>query len=141
MSEDSIEQTITQVARQRGEFRPEAYFFTVEALNQTVHELTIRRHLSGPELLRGIVRLAYERFGSEASEILEGWGIDVTRDFGVIVYDLIEAGVLSHSDSDSIEDFEDVFDLSEAISEEAWRQRWRLGGADAGDPFDGAGIL
>lgn len=121
-----MEQTINQVARERGEFRPEAYFFTLDALHETVHELTIRRHVSGPEVLQGVVRLAHERFGETAHRVLDGWGIQQTRDFGVIVYDLIEAGILSRTEQDSLEDFEDVFDLEEALSEEAWRQRWRI---------------
>jgi len=122
-----MEQTINQVARERGEFRPEAYFFTLDALHETVQELNIRRHVSGPEVLRGVVRLAHERFGETAYRVLDGWGIQDTRDFGVIVYDLIEAGILSRTDQDSVEDFADVFDLEEALSEEAWKQRWRIG--------------
>ena len=121
-----MEQTVNQVARERGEFRPEAYFFTLDALKETVQELNIRRHVSGPEVLRGVVRLAHERFGETAYRVLDGWGIRQTRDFGVIVYDLIEAGILSRTEQDSLDDFEDVFDLEEALSEEAWRQRWRI---------------
>jgi uncharacterized repeat protein (TIGR04138 family) len=122
-----MENTIANVARRRGEFRAEAYFFTLDALHSSVEELSVRRHLSGPELLQGVVRLANERFGGEAAEILNGWGISSTRDFGVIVYDLIEAGILSKTDDDQLEDFEEVFDLSDALKEELWRQKWRVG--------------
>jgi uncharacterized repeat protein (TIGR04138 family) len=122
-----VEQTITNIARQRGEFRPEAYFFTLDVLNTVVEELTVRRHLSGPEVLDGVVRLAHERFGEIAASVLDGWGVSCTRDVGVIVYDLIEAGVLSKTEDDNLEDFAEVFDLSEALTEESWRQKWRVG--------------
>ncbi|MFO7767425.1 MAG: hypothetical protein R6W82_00455 [bacterium] len=134
-----MEQTINHVARERGEFRPEAYFFTLDALQETVEGLNIRRHVSGPEVLRGVVRLAHERFGETAHRVLDGWGIQQTRDFGVIVYDLIEAGILSHTEQDSLEDFEDVFDLEEALSEEAWRQRWRIS-EEGSRPLTGGGL-
>lgn len=129
MDEERVEQTITNVARRRGEFRPEAYYFTLDALNSSVEELAIRRHLSGPEVLDGVVRLAHQRFGEQAANVLGAWGISSTRDVGVIVYDLIEAGILSKTEDDRLEDFEGVFDLAEALQEESWRQKWRIGTA------------
>ncbi len=125
--EGHVEQTITNVARQRGEFRPEAYFFTLDVLNTVVNELAVRRHLSGPEVLGGVVRLAHERFGENAASVLNKWGISCTRDVGVIIYDLIDAGILSTTEDDDLEDFEEVFNFSEALHEESWRQRWRVG--------------
>lgn len=126
----NIYQSINTIARKRGNYSSEAYFFTLDALNHTVHYLPVRRHLSGQELLRGIVLLAWERFGDMAINVLDGWGIGDTIDFGVIVQDLVEEGILSKTDEDSLEDFENVFDLQEAITEESWRQRWRVGGVD-----------
>ena len=123
-----MEQRINQMALSRGAYRPQAYFFTLEAVGATVRDLPVRRHLSGKELLHGIVRLLHHHYPDDALSVLGGWGINTTRDFGVIVYDLIEGGVLSRSPDDELEDFVDVFDLGEALNEEAWRQRWRIGG-------------
>ncbi|MFC1628575.1 Minf_1886 family protein [Gemmatimonadota bacterium] len=123
---DSIYRTINKLAVKRGRYSPEAYYFTLEALNTTVGFLPVRRHLSGPELLQGIVCLASERYESDAMNILDGWGISATVDFGNIVEDLVEIGILSKTDNERLEDFEDVFDLNEAISEEGWRQQWRI---------------
>ncbi len=125
---DSIYRTINKLAVKRGRYSPEAYYFTLEALNATVGFLPVRRHLSGPELLQGIVCLARERYESNAMNILDGWGISATVDFGNIVEDLIEIGILSKTDDEKLEDFEDVFDLDKAISEEGWRQQWRING-------------
>jgi uncharacterized repeat protein (TIGR04138 family) len=128
-----MDRTIQEIARRRGEFRPEAYFFTLEGLSHAVAQMRVRRHLSGPELLGGLIRLAHERFGEEALEMLTGWGIAAPRDFGLIVNDLIEAGILSSSDDDHPEDFESTFGLADALKEEAWRQRWRIQGPGASD--------
>jgi len=95
-------------------------------MNQAARDLPVRRHLSGHELMKGIVYLAHERFGRMAVNVFDQWGISRTRDFGVIVYDLIDKGILSKTEDDRLEDFENVFDLSEALEEEAWRQKWRI---------------
>jgi len=100
--------------------------FTLDAMNRTARDLPVRRHLSGHELLKGIVYLAHEKFGRMAVNVFDQWGISRTRDFGVIVYDLIKEGILSKTEEDRLEDFENVFDLSEALEEEAWRQKWRI---------------
>ena len=127
---DDIYRVIDNLAVKRGRYSPEAYYFTLAALNRTVAGLPVRRHLSGPELLAGIIHLASERFGPEARGILDSWGVAVTGDIGNIVFDLVEVGLLSKTDDDRLEDFMDVFDLDEAISEERWRQQWRIHGSD-----------
>jgi uncharacterized repeat protein (TIGR04138 family) len=127
---DDIYHLIDTQAVKRGRYSPEAYYFTLDALNRTVAGLSVRRHLSGPELLEGIVFLASERFGPEAIRILGGWGVSATVDFGNIVFDLIEIGVLSKTEDDQLEDFSDVFDLDRALTEEGWRQQWRLRDTD-----------
>lgn len=121
-----IQRAIGSLARKRGIYPPEAYFFTLDAMNQAARDLPVRRHLSGHELMKGIVYLAHERFGRMAVNVFDQWGISRTRDFGVIVYDLIDKGILSKTEDDRLEDFENVFDLSEALEEEAWRQKWRI---------------
>jgi uncharacterized repeat protein (TIGR04138 family) len=125
-----IRGVINSMARRRGEYPPEAYLFTIDALNRIADNLSVKRHLSGPELLRGIVWLAHERFGRMALNVFDQWGISRTKDFGVIVYDLIDEGLLSKTEDDDLQDFEEVFDLSEALEEEAWKQKWRVESPD-----------
>ena len=50
-----------------------------------------------------------------ASAVLTHWGITKTRDFGNIVFNMIEKGLLSKVESDSIEDFNDVYDFKVAF--------------------------
>jgi len=121
-----IKSAVNSIARRCGVYPPEAYFFTIDALNRIAENMTVRRHLSGPELLKEIIWLAHEKFGKMAVNVFDQWGISHTKDFGVIVYNLIDEGLLSKTDDDDLKDFEDVFDLSEALVEEVWRQKWRV---------------
>jgi len=135
-----IQRAIDSLARRRGIYPPEAYFFTLDAMNRTARDLTVRRHLSGHELLKGIVYLAHERFGRMAVNVFDQWGISRTRDIGVIVYDLIDEGILSKTEDDHLEDFENVFNLSEALKEEAWRQKWRIESSSNLGDSDGGSV-
>jgi uncharacterized repeat protein (TIGR04138 family) len=82
-----------------------AYAFLLEALAEVRQELARAGHVSGAELLAGIARLAAERYGPLAALVFREWGIASSRDFGNMVYELIERGVLYQRDEDSIEDF------------------------------------
>jgi uncharacterized repeat protein (TIGR04138 family) len=94
-----------------GRYRPEAYYFLLEALDFTLSGLEAPRHVSGRELLDGIRRLALQRFGPTSRLVFEHWGVRTTEDFGRIVFQLVERGVLSKTETDSIEDFADGFDF------------------------------
>jgi len=95
----------------------DAYQFVREALDWQVSHLPVRRHVTGPELLHGVQRLAYERFGPMARTVLNHWGLVDGEDIGRIVFHLIEAGILSKTDDDRLDDFAGVIrfdDLFEA---------------------------
>ena len=47
--------------------------------------------------------------------VLNNWGIQRTRDFGEIVYNLIEIGEMTKSDTDRREDFDAVYDFDDAF--------------------------
>ena len=74
-----------------------------------------QRHLSGQEFTHILINLARDQFGEMAYQVLQEWGIYGTRDFGEIVYTLIDAGLMSRRDDDSIQDFEDVLDIETAL--------------------------
>ena len=50
-----------------------------------------------------------------ARTVLEHWGIHSTADMGEIVYALIDYRVLIKQDSDSLDDFRDVFSFDDAF--------------------------
>jgi uncharacterized repeat protein (TIGR04138 family) len=72
-------------------------------------------HVSGQQLCEGIRDLALREFGLLARTVFRLWGIHRTADFGEIVFNLIEAGLMSKTDRDSRGDFADVYDLDEAL--------------------------
>ncbi len=106
-----------------GSFHPDAYLFVRMGLSKTMRKLgrekpgIKNRHVSGQELAGGLRDLAIRRYGLLARTVLSRWGIYSTLDFGRVVYELIEAGQLSKSDEDSIEDFRNVYDFRTAFHE------------------------
>jgi uncharacterized repeat protein (TIGR04138 family) len=47
--------------------------------------------------------------------VLNSWGVKTTRDFGQIVYLMIEHKWMSAADADSIDDFNDVYDFKTVL--------------------------
>lgn len=92
-------------------FRREAYVFVMNALDQYVRRLPAPRHVSGQELLGGVVELARQEFGPMAPTVFEEWGLASGKDVGRIVFSLVEAGVLGKQPEDRLEDFEGGIDL------------------------------
>lgn len=126
---------IVELAERDGRFRWEAYVFVHEALVYAQLELGMGRprpfgtegepgeasepsdeaHLTGQELCEAIRLYAADRYGLMAKVVLNSWGVCVTRDFGEIVYQLINLGEMRKSDHDRLEDFDQVFDFAEAL--------------------------
>jgi uncharacterized repeat protein (TIGR04138 family) len=104
-------------------YRREAYGFLLLALGTTVNALPperqadpARRHLSGPELLRGMTELARREFGSMAPAVFGEWGVRGSSDVGELVFQLVECGQLSARAEDGREDFQG-YDLMRMLSE------------------------
>jgi uncharacterized repeat protein (TIGR04138 family) len=110
-----VENPLAQVIAQDPRYKPEAYVFVHDALGHTWARLDQRRHITGRELLDGIKDLALKRYGPMARAVLNSWGVKTTDDFGAIVFNLVEAGLLSKTDEDRIEDFHDVYDFEDAF--------------------------
>lgn len=100
---------------QEPRFRAEAYLFVHEALACAQQMFKRSHHVTGQELCLGARQLALERYGQLARAVLNSWGIFTTDDLGMIVYGLIEAGAMSKTDTDRIEDFHSVFDFDEVF--------------------------
>ena len=74
-------------------------------------------HVSGPELLAGVRDLALREFGLMARTVFRMWGINSTADFGELVFNLVDAKLMSKTAHDRRADFHDVYDLDEALVE------------------------
>jgi uncharacterized repeat protein (TIGR04138 family) len=72
-------------------------------------------HVTGRELCEMIRQLALSQFGSLAATVFEHWGVRSTSDIGEIVYNLIAAGDLEKTPSDSRSDFDNVFDFETSL--------------------------
>ena len=72
-------------------------------------------HVTAAELCEAVQALALRQFGSLAATVLCHWGVTSTSDIGDIVYNLIAAGDLEKTPSDSRSDFDDVFDFETAF--------------------------
>lgn len=126
---------IHRIAREDGQYRPEAFLFVSEAIARTVE--WIRKgtlptdprpqkrggegefHVSGRELLAGIQRLARERWGSMTPAVLAQWGVTRTEDFGRIVFLMVEHEEMhwKKRDCDSEKDFSDGYDFATAFED------------------------
>ena len=106
-------------------YKLESYLFTIDALEFTMTKLGRRGHVSGAELLDGVKEFAQERFGLMAKVVLEHWGVKRTDDFGEIVFNLVNAGILGKTDHDSKDDFKDVYDFDDVFNK---RYDWNVRG-------------
>ena len=124
-------QCLEEMVRRDPRYAYEAYEFVFAALAHTQKlldrvpqpspeescemEEVVEHHVSGPELLDGIRDLALREFGLMARTVFRMWGINRTGDFGEIVFNLIEANLMSKTDRDDRGDFVDVYDLDEEL--------------------------
>lgn len=118
---------LMSVVRRDPRYTYEAYEFVFHALEHTQKMLgrepaderadptEPRNHVSGRQLLEGIRDLALHEFGLMARVVFRLWGIQNTGDFGEIVFNLIEAELMSKTNDDCRADFKDVYDLDEAL--------------------------
>jgi uncharacterized repeat protein (TIGR04138 family) len=88
-------------------YHQEAYVFVVAALGRALGALEAPRHLTGAELLAGIRDEAAEQFGPMARTVFEHWGVKNSLDFGMIVFNMVHEGILSKTETDTLEDFKD----------------------------------
>ncbi len=107
--------SIEQIVEQDPRYKPEAYAFLFAALSYTQAKLAKPRHVTGRELLEGIRELALERYGKMAKTVFEHWGVRKTDDFGEIVFNLVDAGLLGKTEEDKKEDFKDVYNFEDAF--------------------------
>ncbi|MBC2600428.1 Minf_1886 family protein [Puniceicoccus vermicola] len=121
MQSPEFSEVVDRICAENGRFHPNAYLFVRQGLDFTLSqlkergEIQSRQHISGEKLLDGIRAYALEQFGPMAKAVLDHWNIESCRDFGVIVFELVDYGVLGKTDEDNIRDFENGYDFSDAF--------------------------
>ena len=118
---------LEELVRRDPRYPLEAYEFVFAALTHTQRLLGRNpspdagreddHHVCGPQLLEGVRDLALREFGLLARTVFRMWGIDRTDDFGELVFNLVEAGLMSKTNQDDRHDFHAVFDLDKALGE------------------------
>lgn len=99
-----------------GGYKFEAYSFVLAALHYTMTSLKPPRHISGQEFCEGIRRYALDQYGPLARTVLEHWGVKKTLDFGHIVFALVDVGLMRKTETDTLNDFKDVYDFKTAFT-------------------------
>lgn len=118
MQEASFEEGLESILARDPRYRREAYLFVRDALEFTKTTARERRdglHVTGQELLSGIRTYALAQFGPMVITVLEDWGISRCEDFGEIVFNMVDASLLSKTDSDRREDFHGGYTFEEAF--------------------------
>ena len=125
-----IDPKLLEVAVKDPRYSYEAYDFIFKAMEHTQAMLGRRlpvkaaaeapaqppsQHVKSHELLEGIRTLALLEFGLMARIVFRMWGVHTTEDFGRIVFNLVEAGLINKTDEETLADFRDVFDFEEAL--------------------------
>jgi uncharacterized repeat protein (TIGR04138 family) len=106
------------ILKKDNRYQLEAYKFVFEALEYTLKKIGTHRHISGKELLDGIRNYALQQFGPLAKMVFNKWGIHRTDDFGEIVFNLVDAGLLGKTENDSRDDFKDQYDFNDVFKAE-----------------------
>ena len=116
-----LQKTLEAIVRDDNRYAVGAYIFVRMGLDFTIKRLAAKdknrkdRNVSAEELLDGIRAFALESFGPMAMTLFEEWGVHSCADFGNIVFNLVDAQILSTSKGDKIEDFYEGYDFYEAF--------------------------
>ena len=114
-----MKKNIERIAREDGRFSPAAIKFVYEGLGYTAKNVADKpKHVTGQTLCDGLRKLAMEKWGRLSLLVLSTWGVKTTRDFGEIVYLMIKHKWMSAQPTDSIDDFDNVYDFETVFKDE-----------------------
>jgi uncharacterized repeat protein (TIGR04138 family) len=117
----NFEEVVAVIVKNDSRYDRSAYEFVRQALNFTLDEIVKKKpgregqHVSGRELLDGIRDYALRQYGPMAMTLFRQWGISRGRDFGEIVFNLIEYRMFGKTEQDSVDDFDDCYDFEETF--------------------------
>jgi uncharacterized repeat protein (TIGR04138 family) len=125
MQEVNFDEVVEKLYGQDPRFTRDAYHFTREALDYTQKLISREnkgtvRHVTGQELLEGIRQFALQQYGPMTVTVLEEWGVKNCRDFGEIVFNMVESGLLAKTEKDTREDFQQGYDFKDAFGKPFW---------------------
>lgn len=107
---------INRIIERDPRYKADAYEFVMLALSRTQKDLSRKGHVSGQELLKGIRRFGMDQFGPMTKTVFNNWGVEKTADFGAIVFNMIDHGLMSKNEQDSPDDFKDIYDFNKDLN-------------------------
>ena len=119
MQKRDFDEAVEAITATDPRYHPDAYALVRDSLDFTLkhgaEDGSHGRHVSGPELLEGFRRFSLREFGPMAPTVFEEWGITCCRDVGEIVFNLIKEGIFGKTETDTIDDFSDLYEFEEAF--------------------------
>lgn len=125
MQEVNFDETVELICAKDSRYARDAYAFLREALDFT-QKIVGRenhgkiRHVTGQELLDGLRQFALVQFGPMTITVFEEWGIRNCKDFGEMVFNMVEIGLLAKTEKDSRDDFQTGYDFTDAFLKPYW---------------------
>ena len=120
MPKRDFAEVVQEICESDTRYGLECYSFVREGLDHTLKHLKRagagpKSHVTGQELLEGMRDYALLEFGPMTKSVLNEWGIKTTDDFGQVVFNLVNSGVLGKNETDSPNDFKNVFTFDDAF--------------------------
>jgi len=120
MHEATFEEGLALILTKDARYHRDVYLFLREALDFTQKSIVKAnrgelRHITGQELLAGIREFALAQFGPMAITVLDEWGVKRCEDFGDIVFNMVDIGLLAKTEKDSRDDFHGGYDFEDAF--------------------------
>ncbi len=125
MHEINFDEAVEQILARDPRYARDAYTFVRESLDFTQKNIGKEnrnqiRHITGQELLDGIRQFALNQFGPMTMTVFEEWGIRNCRDFGEIVFNMVEISLLAKTEKDNRDDFNNGYDFTDAFRKPFW---------------------
>ena len=123
MQTENFDEKVEQIVARDARYGRDAYKFIREVLAQAQKKLAPNKkiqvqqpqHVSGQELLETMRQYTLKEFGPMGRHVLAEWGILRCEDVGEVVFNMVEAEILSKRRQDVQEDFAGGFDFEEAF--------------------------
>jgi uncharacterized repeat protein (TIGR04138 family) len=120
MQVPTFEEVLEKIVATDPRYHRDAYHFLREALAHTQKKFgkvpkDKIQHVTGQALLSGIREFALAEFGPMTLTVFEEWGVRTCEDFGELVFNMVESGLLAKTETDSREDFKGGYDFKEAF--------------------------
>ena len=116
----NFDEVLDKVIAKDPRYHREAYLFLREGLDYAQKQISKTnkneiRHITGQELLAGLRDYGMTQFGPMTATVLNEWGVRRCEDFGEMVFNLVEHGLLSKTETDTRDDFKGGYDFDEAF--------------------------